>query len=165
MKKSSMKKPKDLNAPKRSMSAYFLWMGDMRKTQTEWKTMGVAAVAKQAGQMWKELDASKKAKYQEAAEKAKAEWQKKLAAYKETDSYAQFQITLTQFKKDFKKSGGKKSSNKFKKDPNMPKIAQTGFFLFMAENRSKYHVEGQRSAVTITKVSDKWKSMSEAEKG
>merc|ERR1719510_850054 len=113
--------------------------------------------------MWKDLDPSKKAKYEENAAREKEAYQKKLAAYKETDSYAQFQLTLTQFKKDKKKSGAK-SAGKFRKDPNMPKKAQTGFFLFMAENRSKYHVEGQRSAVTITKVSDVWKALSDAEK-
>ena len=54
--KKKKKKKKDADAPKRPMSAYFLWLNENReRIKTENPGIGVAEVAKKGGEQWKEV--------------------------------------------------------------------------------------------------------------
>uniref|UniRef100_A0AC35G0T3 HMG box domain-containing protein n=1 Tax=Panagrolaimus sp. PS1159 TaxID=55785 RepID=A0AC35G0T3_9BILA len=50
--KTKVAKRKDPNAPKRAMSAFFIWMGENRERLKK-PGMGVADVAKAAGVEWR----------------------------------------------------------------------------------------------------------------
>ena len=100
---------KDPNAPKRPMSAYFLFMGDKRaevkEKNPDFKIGDIAKVgyrvdfidsglygwfvfcrtvtffAQEMGRMWGEIDAKDKDKYQKEADKLKIQYEKDKAAY------------------------------------------------------------------------------------
>merc|ERR1711918_280608 len=71
--KKVAKKPKDKNAPKRAMSAFMFFRNDMRpKGRAELGTTDFGPVAKKVSELWQNIDASTKAKYDAKNEKAKA---------------------------------------------------------------------------------------------
>merc|ERR1711907_216881 len=93
------KKPKDKNAPKRPMSAYFIFSNEVRpEIQEELDTTDFGTIAKRVKQMWDALNDAAKAKYQAKADKAKAAYQKTLAKYKKSKNYAAYQEKLAAFK-------------------------------------------------------------------
>merc|ERR1711988_1720200 len=93
------KKPKDKNAPKRPMSAYFIFTNEVRASvQEELETSDFGVIARKVKEMWAALDESAQAKYQAKAEKAKKQYAKTLKAYQKTEEYAQFQEKLAAFK-------------------------------------------------------------------
>merc|ERR1712127_812565 len=66
------KKVKDPNAPKRPMSAYFLFMNEERaKVRKENPDGGIGDIAKILGKMWAEVDSSTKARLDKEAAAAK----------------------------------------------------------------------------------------------
>uniref|UniRef100_A0A0K0F968 FACT complex subunit SSRP1 (inferred by orthology to a human protein) n=2 Tax=Strongyloides TaxID=6247 RepID=A0A0K0F968_STRVS len=82
-KKTISKKKKDPNAPKKALSAYFLWLNDNRETIKK-PGMGVADVAKAAGLIWREMRAEDKAKWEKKAEDDKRRYASELENYKKT---------------------------------------------------------------------------------
>jgi len=77
------RKIKDPNAPKRPQTAFFLYAADFRQTVRDGLPEGstVGEVAKELGRRWGELGDDEKAKYQEQAEKNKAQYEKDMEAY------------------------------------------------------------------------------------
>merc|ERR1712127_151146 len=76
------KKVKDPNAPKRPMSAYFLFMNEERaKVRKENPDGGIGDIAKILGKMWAEVDSSTKARLDKEAAAAKKKWEVEKAAY------------------------------------------------------------------------------------
>ncbi|KAI6220018.1 HMG box domain-containing protein [Aphelenchoides fujianensis] len=73
------KKKKDPNAPKRAMSAFFLWMQENR-ARLKKDGMSVADVAKAAGVEWGKL--TDKTEWEKKAEQDKKRYERELAAYK-----------------------------------------------------------------------------------
>merc|ERR1719228_728976 len=73
------KKPfrKDENAPKRPMSAYFIWMNEVGRPAYTKAHPGadLGAVGKALGEQWKSMTDKAKASFQEKAEKAKKKYQ------------------------------------------------------------------------------------------
>ncbi|XP_020261610.1 DNA-binding protein MNB1B-like [Asparagus officinalis] len=78
-----VKKGKDPNKPKRAPSAFFVFMEGFRKEFKEKnpRNKSVAAVGKAGGERWKSMSDSDKAPFVSKAEKLKAEYEKKIAAY------------------------------------------------------------------------------------
>merc|ERR1719167_1226952 len=76
---------KDENAPKRPMSAYFLWMQkEGRPAYVEANpTANPATIGKALGEQWKTVSEAVKQKYQEQFDAAKEQYQEELAAYKQ----------------------------------------------------------------------------------
>merc|ERR1719228_2398536 len=76
------KKEKDPNKPKRPLSGYFLFMADernkVREEHPDWKT---GDIGKELGKRWNTLDANRKKKYQDQADKAKAKYDKEMETY------------------------------------------------------------------------------------
>ena len=114
-------RPKDSKAPKRAMSAYFLFAAEHRQTITaNHPDMGVAGVAKLLGREWKKLSPQKKAKFVEQAEKEKKAYLRKMTAHKQTAAHKKYVAALKEWKADFKAKedklkGIKKKSKKAKK--------------------------------------------------
>jgi len=80
--KKKKKKKKDADAPKRPMSAYFLWLNENReRIKTENPGIGVAEVAKKGGEQWKEV--ADKTEWEEKSKQAKARYEVEMAAYKQ----------------------------------------------------------------------------------
>lgn len=94
---------KDENAPKRPMTAYFLWMADNRATVAA-KHVGEPAkvITKELGQMWKSVSDEDKKPYEEKAKAAKEEHAKALAKYKESEEYKTYQEEKAEFDKSRK---------------------------------------------------------------
>ncbi|XP_055765586.1 FACT complex subunit SSRP1 isoform X3 [Salvelinus fontinalis] len=60
-KKPRKKKPKDSGAPKRPMSAYFLWLNASRESiKAEHPGISITEISKRAGEMWRELGKEQK---------------------------------------------------------------------------------------------------------
>merc|ERR1712198_493918 len=76
------RKKKDPNAPKRPMSAYFLFMNATRPTvRKENPDASSGEVAKILGKMWGEIEPADKAKFDKDAAAAKKKWEAEKAAY------------------------------------------------------------------------------------
>ncbi|OQV18815.1 hypothetical protein BV898_07072 [Hypsibius exemplaris] len=77
------KKKKDANAPKRNLSAYFLFCADERpKVKAVDSSLSLGDTAKELGRRWGVVDAATKQKYEKAAAKDKERYEKEKAAYK-----------------------------------------------------------------------------------
>lgn len=76
---------KDPNAPSRPPTAYFLWFNEHRQDikMSLGGSVGVAEVAKAAGEKWKTVSAEEKAKYQLEADKLKEQYDRDMRVYKE----------------------------------------------------------------------------------
>jgi len=109
--KPNQKPIKDPNAPKKPLSAYFLFSQDERvKVKIENPEYSITDVAKELGRRWATIDPSLKQQYEQRYQAAKAIY-------------------------DRENGGGK--PQKKKKDPNAPKQPLSAYFLFSAEERNK----------------------------
>uniref|UniRef100_A0A6Q2XBQ7 FACT complex subunit SSRP1 n=1 Tax=Esox lucius TaxID=8010 RepID=A0A6Q2XBQ7_ESOLU len=79
------KKQKDGNAPKRPMSAYFLWLNASREAiKSERPGMSVTEVSRRAGEMWRELGKEQKEEWDVKAEEAKKAYEVAMREYRES---------------------------------------------------------------------------------
>uniref|UniRef100_A0A7E5A160 HMG box domain-containing protein n=1 Tax=Panagrellus redivivus TaxID=6233 RepID=A0A7E5A160_PANRE len=79
MAKGVAKKVKDPNAPKRALTAYFIWLQENREAIKK-PGMTATQVAKAAGAAWREL--TDKTKWEKKAEDDKKRYDREIAAYK-----------------------------------------------------------------------------------
>merc|ERR1719420_2367108 len=80
--KSSTKKQKDPNAPKKPSTAFFLFMADNRqRVKDENPNITPAHIGKVLGEEWRELDQKDKAEYESTYEANLEQWRKDKAAY------------------------------------------------------------------------------------
>jgi chromosome transmission fidelity protein 4 len=79
---AAKKRKKDPNAPKKALSAYFLWL-QANRTQLKADNPGIKNqdVLKKAGEAWGALDAEEKAKWNAVAEEKKEEYKTAKAEY------------------------------------------------------------------------------------
>lgn len=82
--RKSKKNKKDPAAPKRALSAFFLYCQDERNNVKSSlpPESSVGDVAKELGRKWKLLNGQAKAKYEQLAIKEKAKYDKEMTAYK-----------------------------------------------------------------------------------
>jgi len=84
-KSGKRKKEKDPNAPKRPMSAYFLWFNDNRqRLKDENPGSSVTDLGKIAGAAWRDLDDEDKEEYQGKAAEAKEAYEEAMSEYNAT---------------------------------------------------------------------------------
>merc|ERR1719174_1656001 len=146
------------HAPKRPLSGYFLFAGDVRsKISAANEDWGLTDVAAEIGRQWGALSAAKKAPYQEKADKAKAIYQKKLAKYKATSHYTKHQAKLAAWKKE-------QSFKPFKKDPNKPKRGLSAYLIFVNEKRPGLTEEGYEMLEVSKKAGEMWAKLSDGQK-
>lgn len=83
------KRKKDPNAPKRPLSAFFLYCADERAAiKAAHPTHSVGEVAKELGEKWNKVSPEVKAKYEAKAAGDKGRYEKQMAEYKKKGSVA-----------------------------------------------------------------------------
>jgi hypothetical protein len=86
-------KQKDPNAPKRPLSAFFIFSQDERpKIKVQNASLSVADVAKIIGEKWRGAPDDLKRKYEKAAKEAKERYEIELQAYKQTGISTNFYL-------------------------------------------------------------------------
>jgi len=160
------KAPKDANAPKKNLSAYFIFTNERRaalKAQYPEKKL-TALTTLMAGE-WKAMDADKKKAFQDRAAEQKKEFVAAMDEYKKTENFAKHQEALTAWKQAAKLTADKKAGKK-PKDPNAPKKPATAYFLFAAGIRKEVSEANPEMKITeIAKlIGQKWKETSDAAK-
>lgn len=106
---------KDPNAPKKPLSAYFLFSQEERlKVKAEYPDYSITEVAKELGRRWATIDPTIKHSYEQRYQESRRQYEQALQAYK---------------------------PQKKKKDPNAPKQPLSAYFLFSQEERLKVKAE------------------------
>lgn len=114
-KKYKKKAPKDKSAPKRALSAFFLFSRDNReRAKTEVGSNSVALIGKQMGLWWKAVTVEEKAKYAALNVKEKERYAAALEEYKKTEDYTNFQEKMDEYRHN-KKEAMKKMKAEAKK--------------------------------------------------
>lgn len=109
--KVNQKPMKDPNAPKKPLSAYFLFSQEERlKVKNENPELSITEVAKELGKRWATLEPSIKQSYE----------------HRYQDSRKLYDAEMSQYK-----------PQKKKKDPNAPKQPLSAYFIFSTEERLK----------------------------
>jgi len=109
--KVNQKPMKDPNAPKKPLSAYFLFSQEERlKVKNENPEMSITDVAKELGKRWATLDPAIKQSYEQRYQDARKLYDAEMSQYK---------------------------PQKKKKDPNAPKQPLSAYFIFSTEERLK----------------------------
>ena len=102
---------KDPNAPKKPLSAYFLFSQDERlKVKAEYPDYSITEVAKELGRRWASIDPALKSQYEQRYQESRKQYEHAMTAYK---------------------------PQKKKKDPNAPKQPLSAYFIFSSEERQK----------------------------
>lgn len=153
--------PKDPKAPKRPMSAYFLFMNKNRASFVEQvgSKSDLSAIGKLAGAKWGAMTDAEKAPFTSKAEKAKAAYEKKRAKYVQSNGYKQWCAD----KKAFNKK--QKLLNLVKKPASWPKRAASAYFLWLNQARAKIVADlGSASdvAAVAKRAGEMWNSMDDA---
>merc|ERR1712072_980420 len=106
---------------------------------------------------WNALSDEEKEQYNAASRTEMVEYKKKMAEYKTTESYQEFQKLKTK---------KKKKKSKKPKDKNAPKRPSSAYFLFMQENREEFKKENPTAGIAqLGKIAgQKWRELSEVEK-
>lgn len=153
----------DPNAPKRPLSGYFKFLGDVRADlQKENPEMSHKERTKLAGVKWGQLSQEEQTKYKDGYKEAMAEWKKKFEVYKQTDSYKEFKAAkVAKEKKERKK--------KYKKDANAPKKPAQAYFIFSSEKRPELIAslpEADKKSITkhAKMLGEMWRNCSAEEK-
>jgi len=107
------RKKKDPNAPKRPLSAYFLWMNEHREsTKAANPSATFGGLGKILAEKWNALDEAAKEPWQKKATAAKADYEGQLAAYKAAGGGASPSSSPKKSKTDTKKRETKKEGKK-----------------------------------------------------
>jgi len=162
----------DFGGPKKSRSGFFIFADEKRpKIMEEMKKTGkvdVGACGKKIGDMWGKLSDKEKEPYQTKAAKEKAEFEKKMEAFKKSPNYENFMQAKSDKKDDKKQKNEKKEAKKRDREEGKPAKAATAFFIFSNENREKYtqkNAAGKTDiGATAKKIGEVWKTLSADEK-
>jgi len=115
---------KDPNAPKKPLSAYFLFSQEERlKVKEAYPDYSITEVAKELGRRWASIDPAVKQSYEQRYQESRRQYEQALQAYK---------------------------PQKKKKDPNAPKQPLSAYFLFSQEERLK--VKEEHTGYSICEV-------------
>jgi len=115
---------KDPNAPKKPLSAYFLFSQDERlKVRAEFPDYSITEVAKELGRRWATIDPALKQQYEQRYQESRRDYETAMTAYK---------------------------PQKKKKDPNAPKQPLSAYFIFSQEERLK--VKSENPSYSICEV-------------
>jgi len=90
-----MKRPKDPNAPKRALSAYFLFLKEKR---VQHPNLSMKDLSVKCGKEWSDLNEAGKKRFVDVANEEKKKYTELLEAYMKTASYSDFQEELKAFR-------------------------------------------------------------------
>merc|ERR1719228_2773491 len=93
---------KDENAPKRSQSAYFIWMNEVgRPAFTKANPdADIGTVGKALGEQWKSMSEEDKQTFKDKAEKAKKKYEIAVEKYRKTAEYRNYEAAKQAFKEE-----------------------------------------------------------------
>jgi len=92
-------KPKQNGAPKRPLSAYFLFMNDKRESYKESHSdLGFGGVAKLASSEWKKMTNSQKKKYTEKAKEASDQYKEERKKYEASNKYKKWKRDMKEWR-------------------------------------------------------------------
>ncbi|OMH83636.1 Non-histone chromosomal protein 6 [Zancudomyces culisetae] len=96
-KRKYKKHPKrDPNAPEKWKSAYQLFREDLNR-KLENQKLSFVSLSKIHSEQWSKLDSTKKKYYDDLAKNAKEDYEKKMAVYKQSKQFKEYQEYLNQF--------------------------------------------------------------------
>eukprot|EP01083_Nonionella_stella_P155243 501285_1 len=97
------KKPKDINAPKRGMSAYFLFAQEIRSDlQKENKGARSSEIAKLIVAEWNEMSDNDKKEYGDQAKEAMDIYKQERAEYEKSNKYKKYKRELAEWNDTYK---------------------------------------------------------------
>lgn len=140
-----MSKPiKDPNAPKKPLSAYFLFTQDERnKIKAEFPEMSITDIAKETGRRWAQVSTEVREKFEGRYQESRNQYDQAMASYNQTHR-----------------------PQKKTKDPNAPKQPLSAYFLYSNQERDK--VKQANPAFTICEIAKElgksWGEMSQDDK-
>jgi len=146
---------KDINAPRRPLTAYFQFC-EAKRAQVAKKTgLNGFKAAPELGKMWKSLKKTQKARWIEPVEAAMQAYKTKFEAYKKTENYI-----------NFKKQRAMKKLGKRPKDVNAPKRPASAFFLFNKEHHAEESAKnpGLKMTEIGKKLGQMWANLSSSKK-
>lgn len=136
--KPNQKPMKDPNAPKKPLSAYFLFSQDERlKVKAENPEYSITEVAKELGRRWATIDPALKQQYEHRYQSARKVYDQEMSAYK---------------------------PQKKKKDPNAPKQPLSAYFIFSTQERLKVKNENPNFSIceVAKELGRRWAEMDPA---
>jgi len=172
-KRSSRKKTKDPNAPKRPRSAYILYSQDAREEAKKMNpTAKPAELMQIMGKMWKELTETEKKPFLDRAVEDKGRFTDEMKDYQPPEEDDDEEEDEDEDDDDDDEDGGKKKkkkstkSKKKKKDPNAPKKGMSAYLHYGQSVREKVKGEHQsaRSADLMQIIGKMWKELTEDQK-
>lgn len=169
------KKPKDLNAPKKNQSSYFIFSNERRSILSkENEGKSVTDISKIISAEWKAMDGETKKGYDEKAAQQKKRYLEEYEEYKKTENYTKYMKKLEEWKQNEKDlgrggkgKGGKGKPPKKPKQPDaMPKRPQSSYFIFSNERRNELKTQYPDKKITeLSKlIADEWKAKTAEEK-
>jgi len=149
------RKSRTTDIPKNPRSAFLFFSKEERETikKRDPKTK-FAEFGRILGEMWQEMSAEKRKKYEEKAKLDKQRYQDEVKEY----------LAKGGKKEDFKKE--RKTTKKVKKDPNAPKRPSTAYIFFSKEMRHKLKTDNPKASFTEAGkiIGLQWKELDEAGK-
>lgn len=160
-KKSSGKKKKDPNAPKRALTAFMYYSQVMRpKLKEEQPELSFGDLARAVGKKYREMSEQEKEKYEDMAKKDKERYGKQMSNYEAPEP-------SDDSDEDAKKPASKPAAKKkAKKDPNAPKRGLTSFMFYSKKMRPIFKEENPDIVFTEMGklLGKKFKELSEEQK-
>jgi len=109
------KAPKDKNAPKKPLSAYFIFLAEKRESlKAEFPEMSITQLGKKSGEIWKTLSEEEKEVYKAKHTALKEAYKTTRAEYEQTEEFKAYQALKAGWANDKKKAKkeGKKHDKK-----------------------------------------------------
>jgi len=171
-------KAEKYGGPKKPASgAYFMWCNDNRegvmaeirkKCEAEGRKFEITECGKTLAERYKvQCTEEQKKAYNESSVGLKKDYAEKLAAWKQTEQYAEFQKAKMTFDK---KSSGRKEKKELK-DAGQPNKPKTAYLYFVNENRPevtaqlrKEHGDAFKIGMVAGRSAELWKKLSEEDK-
>nr|CAG8574628.1 904_t:CDS:2 [Entrophospora candida] len=152
--KSSVNKSDESPEPKKPRSPYVIFLSDEYKSERtknpELKKLG--DISKVLAERWKNLSKDQKSSYEARFQHDKNEYSKK---------YEEWQNSLTLEDIELENQHRGLKNKKLLKDPNLPKKPVTSYIHFVKQNLNVN--DGESSTSRLSKLAEKWKSLSEEE--
>lgn len=154
------KPEKDINAPKRNMSAYLLYQNAMREQfKRENPGMTFGQLAKYTSHMYKNLTPEEKATWEARAQQDKARYDAEIAAYVPPPGHDSRGVLIEDTRP-------RKKSKRGPKDPAAPKRASGAYVFFTNEMRPKVLQEypGIKFVELGKVLGERWRALTPEEK-
>jgi len=155
-KRASKKPPKDPNAPKGHLTAYFCFCAKNRQEAKQKKKDESLEATETAilGSMWSKLTDKQKAPYKKESDKDLLRYNKEMEEYKPSSEFVNKLESWHSDHPEYSKGKGKKSKPK---DPEAPKKPSNAFFLYIADKKGTF--SGPTAKDKVKSAGSQWKKI------